>query len=379
MAQWFADSASITNLETTSSYIGSGSTSFNKDQSVLYINNGMRQGVNNINFSTNTGNSNHIQGSSNSTTLAWTHIEGTNNTIPTNQFTAGHIEGGYNIGRINYSHIEGIYNSSSDSTIGDQAANHVEGGYNYLNGGRGAQHIEGFSNTGSFGVLIFNHIAGINNKPNMGSQANYIHIRGYNNINTSIAGERQHIEGTDHIASQGAGNHTEGHKHNIQHTNANNVGFNHTEGANHIITQSGTNHISGISCSIGLNNDGYSGATALFVSGLGIKTYYSANSYAYLTGQFNSFSNYPNLSSTNNKVYTNFTIGGGLNNSTRANIFEVALIASASSIFTNITRSIVLPWVSESGNFPDDTTAAAGGVPLGGFYRTGNSLKIRLS
>jgi hypothetical protein len=39
---------------------------------------------------------------------------------------------------------------------------------------------------------------------------------------------------------------------------------------------------------------------------------------------------------------------------------------------------VVLTQVSESLNFADDTAAAAGGVPLGGLYRNGNFILIRL-
>lgn len=379
MAQWFVDSASITNLEITSSYIGSGSTSFDKENSFLFINNGLRQGINNTNFDTSTGTSNHVEGFSNSSAHSYTHIEGSNHPNPAQNFNGGHVEGFSNSGRLNHSHVEGANNNlSTDSVIVVQSANHVEGGNNYYSGGRRASHIEGFFNTGNMGVLNSIHIAGINNTPLLSVQASYSHIRGYNNAAT-IGGERQHIEGTDHVVLQGVGNHVEGYKHSIIHSGFTNFGGNHVEGANHIITQSFVNHINGVSCSVGLNIDGYSGTTYSFVSGLGLKTYYPTGSYAYLGGQFNSFNDYSNLGPTTNKVYTSFTIGGGLNDNTRATIFEVALIASSSAISTNTTRSIVMPWVSQSGDFIDDVNAASGGVPLGGFYRTGNNLKIRLS
>ena len=116
------------------------------------------------------------------------------------------------------------------------------------------------------------------------------------------------------------------------------------------------------------------------MSGLGSQTYYFGFT-SHISGQFNtsSVSSYSNISPSTNAVWYNFTIGGGLNNSTRANIFEVAIISTASVYQTNRTSSIMLPWVSESGEFASDLLAAAGGIPLGGFYRTGNNLKIRLS
>ena len=41
--------------------------------------------------------------------------------------------------------------------------------------------------------------------------------------------------------------------------------------------------------------------------------------------------------------------------------------------------AVVLTKVSESLNFANDTAAAGGGVPLGGLYRNGNDIKIRIT
>ncbi len=43
------------------------------------------------------------------------------------------------------------------------------------------------------------------------------------------------------------------------------------------------------------------------------------------------------------------------------------------------TLQVVLPIISQSGNFADDTAAASGGIALGGLYRNGNLIVIRLS
>ena len=43
------------------------------------------------------------------------------------------------------------------------------------------------------------------------------------------------------------------------------------------------------------------------------------------------------------------------------------------------TLQIVLPEISQSGNFADDTAATIGGIALGGLYRNGNLIAIRLS
>ncbi len=47
--------------------------------------------------------------------------------------------------------------------------------------------------------------------------------------------------------------------------------------------------------------------------------------------------------------------------------------------FLNNTGYVVLTEVSESLNFSDDTAAQAGGVPLGGLYRNGTAIQIRIS
>jgi len=56
---------------------------------------------------------------------------------------------------------------------------------------------------------------------------------------------------------------------------------------------------------------------------------------------------------------------------------------TGSNIFTTTqtisSSSIVLSQVSSSLNFVNDTAAAAGGVPLGGLYRSGSFVLIRLS
>ena len=43
------------------------------------------------------------------------------------------------------------------------------------------------------------------------------------------------------------------------------------------------------------------------------------------------------------------------------------------------TLQVVLPQISQSGNFADDNAAAIGGIVLGGLYRNGNLIAIRLS
>ena len=391
MAQWFIDTASISNLEITRSYIGSGSTSFNKENSFLRVNNGVRQGINNSpfgTFGTNNNSISHIEGYNNLDVPGTCHIEGANNTTVANS-NVGHVEGANNSGKIYFSHMEGANNSIFDSTSSPDAnltANHIEGGFNTGSAmGWGNSHIEGYNHLFKVGSVQYNHLEGANNLIGSGSVTTFrwSHIEGYNN-NIQANTYYTHLEGTDHTTKGiqygwGRQSHIEGRNNQLTLSNLNSYA-NHIEGSNNIISSSDTGvevnatHVCGISCSSYFNNI-YS-----FMSGLGSQTYYP-NSTSHISGQFNTsnVSSYTNISSTKNKIYYSFTIGGGINNSTRKNIFEVTLISSASNVINFPTRSIILPWVSESGEFASDLLAAAGGVPLGGFYRTGNDLKIRLS
>lgn len=54
-------------------------------------------------------------------------------------------------------------------------------------------------------------------------------------------------------------------------------------------------------------------------------------------------------------------------------------VTGSITISSGSSSPLVLPVVSASLDFADDTAAAAGGVPLGGIYRNGNVLSIRIS
>ena len=76
----------------------------------------------------------------------------------------------------------------------------------------------------------------------------------------------------------------------------------------------------------------------------------------------------------------------GINGAPNATTASYAVSASfatnavSASYLNPITNSyVVLTQVSQSLNYVDDTAAAAGGVPLGGIYRNGNFILIRLS
>jgi hypothetical protein len=84
---------------------------------------------------------------------------------------------------------------------------------------------------------------------------------------------------------------------------------------------------------------------------------------------------------SNNSVTASYTLTNNVQllNGTGSSTFAV----TGSNTFTgNQTVSngyIILTQVSASLNFVDDTAAAAGGVPLGGLYRNGNFILIRLT
>ena len=59
-----------------------------------------------------------------------------------------------------------------------------------------------------------------------------------------------------------------------------------------------------------------------------------------------------------------------------------AIIEGGADIIGQVKQSagaVILTKVSESLNFTNDTNAADGGVPLGGLYRNGNDIKIRIT
>jgi hypothetical protein len=90
-----------------------------------------------------------------------------------------------------------------------------------------------------------------------------------------------------------------------------------------------------------------------------------------VTGSFLSRDN-TNLG-TNINNYTRIT--GNLRITGSANITGSL---NTSGSFTHTGGYTILTNVSSSLNFLDDAAAASGGVPLGGLYRNGNAIQIRL-
>ena len=65
---------------------------------------------------------------------------------------------------------------------------------------------------------------------------------------------------------------------------------------------------------------------------------------------------------------------------TTAVIFpENGTLATTSGTETFTDKTLAAPKLSGLGNYADDSAAAAGGVPVGGVYRDGSTLKVRVS
>lgn len=94
----------------------------------------------------------------------------------------------------------------------------------------------------------------------------------------------------------------------------------------------------------------------------------------FVTGQYNTASQpYQSVfgqyaDATRNKSI--FVIGVGSDNTNRDNAFEVV---------DTVNPIIIMEGLKNSSSYADDSAAATGGVPVGGLYRNGNDVKIRLT
>jgi hypothetical protein len=102
----------------------------------------------------------------------------------------------------------------------------------------------------------------------------------------------------------------------------------------------------------------------------------ASGDYQHVQGQYNITSS----------AQSAFIIGNGASTGTRSNLvfasgsqFQITGSLNVSGSVTTTTGYVVLTQVSASLNFVDDTAAAAGGVPLGGLYRNGNFISIRIA
>ena len=80
----------------------------------------------------------------------------------------------------------------------------------------------------------------------------------------------------------------------------------------------------------------------------------------------------------NNPTY-NFDVSGSGNYSNNLTLTGSLFISGSANSAVINNGFVVLTQVSQSLNFANDAAAAAGGVPLGGLYRNGNVIAIRIS
>jgi len=283
------------------------------------ISGSLSQGENN----NTTGLFSHAEGYSSITLGTYSHAEG-NNTTAFEDYS--HAEGSQTIAIGYASHAEGLYTTSSG------LYSHTEGKETYSTGSY--SHAEG---SGSISHGVGSHAEGFVGQ----AFGNYSHAEG---LNTQAAGDYSHAEGSFN-SSWGIASHAEGSS-----TNAYGY-YSHTEG-NNTRTDGNYSHAEGL------------GTRAL-------------SDYQHVQGAYN-------LTSTNPKA---FIIGNGVDDSNRSNLvyasgsqFQVTGSLNVSgSTHTVQNGFVILQQVSQSLNFIDDAAAATGGVPLGGLYRNGNFVAIRIT
>lgn len=195
----------------------------------------------------------------------------------------------------------------------------------------------------------------------------YSHAEGFS---TTTIGQFSHAEGLDTDAI-GTASHAEGRL-----TKA--VGdWSHAEGSS-TYALGAYSHAEGRNT---LASASYSHAEGHFTTASALYSH-TEGYYTIAQGWYQHVQGTYNVTSTNQYA---FIVGNGIDDSNRSNLvyasgsnFEVSgsLIVTGSLNVSN--GYAVLTQVSESLNFADDTAAAAGGVPLGGIYRSGNFIAIRL-
>jgi len=203
------------------------------------------------------------------------------------------------------------------------------------------------------------------------------HAEGYN---TKSIGLRSHAEGYQTVAS-GSHSHTEG-----QETQANGDGA-HAEGE-------GTQAIGGFSHAEGKGTQAignYSHAEGASTKAIGNYSHTEGAS-TVASGSFQHVQGQYNISSS---VQSAFILGNGIDDLNRSNLIFAAGNAVEITGSLNLTGSanfnsgsdtlvkvengqMILLQVSASLDFANDAAAAAGGVPLGGLYRNGNTISIRI-
>jgi hypothetical protein len=100
--------------------------------------------------------------------------------------------------------------------------------------------------------------------------------------------------------------------------------------------------------------------------------YFAVSQSGVAVAQFSGIGGSPNAASASYALTSSYAIS--------ASAAVSSSYATTASYLAPVTNGyVVLSQVSSSLNFADDTAAAAGGVPLGGLYRNGNFIMIRLT
>jgi hypothetical protein len=332
----------------------------------------------------------HAEGSNTSTVGNYSHAEGTT-TISTGEYShaegeaansiaaASHAEGFSTKTLGTYSHAEGYFTTTSGSgahaegyyTIASGSYSHAEGhqaittgSYSHAEGSgtitRGDySHAEGRTN---IALGNYSHAEGRNTH----SSGSYSHAEG---IATRAIGLYSHAEGESSIAS-GSNSHAEGQSTLAQGNYSHAEGYqtiaigtnSHAEG--HQTTASGQfSHTEGLG-TFAFGN--YSHA-----EGWGTQT---NGQYQLAVGKFNG------QDSTEGK----FFIGNGTSNVARSTLFaaynnnvDVTGVLNVDGAIASGLGTIVLPRLLDA-SYVDDATAAAAGIPVGGLYRNGSTIQIRL-
>ena len=210
----------------------------------------------------------------------------------------------------------------------------------------------------------------------------YSHAEG---ILTSALGNVSHTEGNETTASadyshaEGSNTTTLGYSSHAEgYFTLASGSYSHAEGYNTVASGS-TSHAEGDSTqAIGIVSHAEGAGTIASGTGSHAEGYFTLASgdYQHVQGQYN-------ISSS---AQSAFIIGNGASTGTRSNLvfasgsqFQITGSLNVSGSVTTTTGYVILTQVSASLNFVDDASAAAGGVPLGGLYRNGNFILIRIS